>query len=113
MALSRMQPLVIDELGYLNLKTEQANAFFRLMDQRYGRVSTIITTNLDYPRWYEMFNNKPLVDALLDRLQHHCVTIRIEGPSLRSEPPVNYPRQSRGLENVSPSKGPKRLHSQP
>lgn len=80
-----MQPLVIDELGYLNLKTEQANAFFRLMDQRYGRVSTIITTNLDYPQWYELFNNKSLVDALLDRLQHHCVTIRINGPSLRSE----------------------------
>ena len=91
--LSRMQPLVIDELGYLNLKTEQANAFFRLMDQRYGRVSTIITTNLDYPRWYEMFNNKPLVDALLDRLQHHCVTIRIEGPSLRSEPPIKAPME--------------------
>src|ERR1035437_6625503 len=35
-ALSRMQPLCIDELGYLNLKTEQVNAFFRLMDQRYG-----------------------------------------------------------------------------
>ena len=92
-ALSRMQPLVIDELGYLNLKTEQANAFFRLMDQRYGRVSTIITTNLDYARWYEMFNNKPLVDALLDRLQHHCVTIRIEGQSLRSEPPIKAPKE--------------------
>ncbi len=94
MSLSRMQPLVIDELGYLNLKTEQANAFFRLMDQRYGRVSTIVTTNLDYPRWYEMFNNKPLVDALLDRLQHHCVTIRIEGPSLRSEVPKKKPTAS-------------------
>lgn len=88
-ALSRMQPLCIDELGYLNLKTEQVNAFFRLMDQRYGRVSTIITTNLDYPQWYELFNNKPLVDALLDRLQHHCITIRIDGPSLRSSAPVN------------------------
>lgn len=88
-ALSRMQPLLIDELGYLNLKAEQVNAFFRLMDQRYGRVSTIITTNLDYPRWYELFNNKPLVDALLDRLQHHCITIHIEGPSLRSSPPEN------------------------
>lgn len=52
-ALSCMQPLLIDELGYLNLKAEQVNAFFRLMDQRYGRVSTIITTNLDYPQWYE------------------------------------------------------------
>ena len=87
-SLSRMQPLVVDELGYLNLKTEQANAFFRLMDQRYGRVSTIITTNLDYPRWYELFDNKQMVDALLDRLQHHCITIRIEGPSLRAPHPA-------------------------
>lgn len=83
-ALSRTQPLLIDELGYLNLKSEQVNAFFRLMDQRYRRVSTIITTNLDYPAWYGLFDNKPLVDALLDRLQHHCITIRIDGPSLRA-----------------------------
>ena len=87
-SLSRMQPLLVDELGYLNLKTEQANAFFRLMDQRYGRVSTVITTNLDYPRWYELFDNKQMVDALLDRLQHHCITIRINGPSLRAPNPV-------------------------
>jgi DNA replication protein DnaC len=39
--------------------------------------------NLDYPDWYELFQRKPLVDALLDRLQHHCITIRIDGPSLR------------------------------
>ena len=86
--MSRMRPLVIDELGYLTLKPEQANAFFRLMDQRYNRVSTIITTNLDLPDWYDLFDKKSLVDALLDRLQHHCITIRIDGPSLRSpEPP--------------------------
>ena len=68
-AMSRMRPIVIDELGYLTLKPEQVNAFFRLMEQRYGRVSSIITTNLDYPAWYDMFGNKPLVDALLDRLR--------------------------------------------
>jgi DNA replication protein DnaC len=95
--LSRFQPLVVDELGYLTLKPEQVNAFFRLMDQRYSRVSTIITTNLDTPEWYELFEKKPLVDALLDRLKHHCVTIRIEGPSLRSpEPePAALARQAR------------------
>lgn len=82
--LSRMQPLLIDELGYLVIKPEQTNAFFRLMDQRYARVSTIITTNLELTGWYGLFDNKPLVDALLDRLQHHCITIRIDGPSLRS-----------------------------
>jgi DNA replication protein DnaC len=54
------------------------------MDQRYARVSTIITTNLDLPDWYGLFDKKPLVDALLDRLQHHCITIRIDGPSLRT-----------------------------
>ena len=85
--LSRLQPLVIDELGYLTLKPEQVNAFFRLMDQRYNRVSTIITTNLDTDDWYELFQKKPLVDALLDRLRHHCVIIKINGPSLRSPEP--------------------------
>lgn len=89
--LARFQPLLIDELGYLTLKPEQSNAFFRLMDQRYGRVSTIITTNLDLPDWYELFDKKPLVDALLDRLQHRCITIRIDGPSLRSPEPPSSP----------------------
>ena len=87
-AMSRMRPIVIDELGYLTLKPEQVNAFFRLMEQRYGRVSSVITTNLDYPSWYEMFGNKPLVDALLDRLRHQCITIRIDGPSLREPMPA-------------------------
>ncbi|MCP3883734.1 MAG: ATP-binding protein [Sulfitobacter sp.] len=81
--LSRYDLIQIDELGYLTLKPEQVNAFFKLLDMRYGRRPSIITSNLDYPDWYELFQRKPLVDALLDRLQHHCITIRIDGPSLR------------------------------
>jgi DNA replication protein DnaC len=77
--------LLIDELGYLSLKPEQVNAFFKLMGERYGRKSTIITTNLEYPEWYDLFKKKSLVDALLDRLKHYCITIRINGPSLRSQ----------------------------
>jgi DNA replication protein DnaC len=83
-SLSRHAVLLIDELGYLTLKPEQANAFFRLMDERYGRTSTLITTNLEYGDWYALFQRKPLVDALLNRLQHHCVTIHVGGPSLRA-----------------------------
>lgn len=82
-ALSRYSVLLIDELGYLTLNAEQVNAFFKLMDMRYGKTVTIITTNLEYEQWYELFKNKPLVDALLDRLQHRCITIKIEGDSLR------------------------------
>jgi DNA replication protein DnaC len=58
-------------------------AFFRLMDERYGRTSTLITTNLKYNDWYSLFQRKSLLDALLNRLQHHCITIRVGGPSLR------------------------------
>jgi DNA replication protein DnaC len=76
--------LLIDELGYLTLKSEQVNSFFKLMGERYAKHSTIITTNLDYPDWYDLFQKKSLVDALLDRLKHRCITIRINGPSLRA-----------------------------
>jgi len=82
--LSRLQPLVIDKVDDLNVKPEQANAFFRLIDQRYNRVSTIITTALELDDWYELFEKKHLVDALLDRLRHRCISINIDGPSLRS-----------------------------
>jgi DNA replication protein DnaC len=79
--LSRIQLIAIDELGYLNLKPEHVNAFFRLMDQRYTQgLSTIITTNLERPDWYELFQKKALVDALLDRLQHRCILLRLSGP---------------------------------
>lgn len=84
--------LLIDELGYLTLKPEQINSFFKLMGERYGKTSTIITTNLDYPKWYDLFQKKPLVDALLDRLKHRCITIRIDGPSLRV--PENDPAEN-------------------
>ena len=82
--LSRLQPLLIDKVDNLTAKPEQANAFFRLIDQRYNRVSTIITTSLELDDWYELFERKDLVDALLDRLRHRCIAITIDGPSLRS-----------------------------
>jgi len=75
--------LLIDEMGYLNLSKEQTNIFFRLMEERYNRKSTIITTNLDYDEWYDFLGNKRMVEALLSRLRHHCRTIRIDGPPLR------------------------------
>ena len=81
--LARVDLLAVDELGFLNLKPEQTNIFFKLMEERYGHKPTIITTNLDYPEWANFLGNKPLVEALLSRLRHHCHTVRIDGPSLR------------------------------
>jgi len=81
--LASIDLLLIDEMGYLNLTKEQTNIFFRLMEERYNRKSTIITTNLDYDEWYDFLGNKKMVEALLSRLRHHCKTIRIDGPPLR------------------------------
>jgi DNA replication protein DnaC len=81
--LARVDLLLIDELGYLNLRPEQTNVFFRLMDERYRRKATIITTNLEYEEWHNFLGNKALCDALLSRLRHQCHTIRIDGPPLR------------------------------
>jgi DNA replication protein DnaC len=81
--LSRMPVLLIDELGYLNIKPEQTNIFFKLMEERYNRLPTIITTNLDFPEWQNFLGNPALVEALLSRLRHRCTTVRINGKSLR------------------------------
>jgi len=81
--LARLDVLLIDEFGYLNLKPEQGNIFFKLMEERYNRHSTIITTNLVYDEWHNFLSNRPMVEALLSRLRHHCHTVHIKGPSLR------------------------------
>ena len=81
--LARVDVLLIDEMGYLNLRPEQTNIFFKLMEERYRRRPTIITTNLEYEEWHNFLGNKPLVEALLSRLRHQCHTVRIDGPSLR------------------------------
>ncbi len=82
-SLARLDVLLIDEMGYLNLKPEQSNIFFKLMEERYKRKATLLTTNLDYDEWTEFLGNHRMVEALLGRLRHYCHTIRIDGPSLR------------------------------
>ena len=81
--LAKVDLLAIDEMGYANVRPEQANIFFRLMEERYMRKPTIITTNLAYDEWHHFLGNPPMVEALLSRLLHRCHTITIDGPSLR------------------------------
>ena len=82
--LVKLDVLVIDEMGYLNVKPEQANIFFKLMEERYRRRPTLITTNLSYDEWPNFLGNPQMVDALLGRLRHYCFTVSINGPSLRN-----------------------------
>jgi DNA replication protein DnaC len=81
--LARLDILLIDELGYLTIRPEQCNIFFKLMEERHHRHATIITTNLVYDAWEGFLGNHPMVKPLLSRLRQYCHTVRIEGPSLR------------------------------
>lgn len=75
-SLSRLDALLIEELGYVNaLDPREINDFFRLMDNRCNRKSTIITTNLGFEEWGKFLGNGPLVAALLSRLLQKCRTI--------------------------------------
>lgn len=77
-------PLVIvDEVGYLPVDTEEAYLFFQFISYRYEKSSTIITSNKSFGDWQELFGDPVITTAILDRLLHHCKVINIKGHSYR------------------------------
>jgi DNA replication protein DnaC len=81
--LSRLDLLIIDELGYLPMDTQRANLFFQLVCQRYEKGSIIVTSNKTFNQWGEVFGDDVIASAILDRLLHHCHIIPIQGESYR------------------------------
>lgn len=76
--------LVIDELGYLPVDRKGADLLFQVISQRYERGPIILTTNKQFKKWPEIFNNdSTLTSAVLDRLLHHAETVLIDGKSYR------------------------------
>jgi len=76
--------LILDEIGYLPLKKEQADLFFQVVAKRYEQGSMILTSNLSFGDWEEVFDgNVALTSAMLDRLLHHAHVIQIRGDSYR------------------------------
>ena len=75
--------LIIDELGYLPISREDSKLFFQLIDRRYERNSTIITTNINFSQWDEVFGDTMIAGAIVDRLLHHATVVTIKGKSYR------------------------------
>lgn len=75
--------LIIDELGYLPISKDDSKLFFQLIDRRYERNSTIITTNINFSQWDEIFGDPMIAGAIVDRLLHHATVITIKGKSYR------------------------------
>jgi DNA replication protein DnaC len=75
--------LIVDELGYLPMPAEDANALFQVISQRYLRASVILTTNRGVASWGDIFDDTTIAAAMLDRLLHRSVVFNITGDSYR------------------------------
>lgn len=75
--------LIIDEIGYLPIERLGANLFFQLISRRYERGPMILTSNQSFGAWGEVFGDRVIATAILDRLLHHAVTLNIRGNSYR------------------------------
>ena len=75
--------LVIDELGYLPLPAEAASALFQVVAQRYLKTSIVITTNRSVAEWGEVLGDTTVAAAMLDRLLHRSVVLKLDGDSYR------------------------------
>jgi len=81
--LTRIDLLIIDELGYLALTKQTARLFFQLISKRYEKGSVVVTSNKPFEQWGEIFTDDVVASAILDRLLHHCYPFLINGKSFR------------------------------
>jgi len=87
--LASYELLIVDELGYVSLSKSGAELLFETFSQRYERASTLVTSNLPFEEWTEVFGSERLTGALLDRLTHHVHILEMNGDSyrLKQKPP--------------------------
>ena len=81
--LSGADLLLIDELSYARFNQEESEMLFKVIAERSERASTVITTNLEFSKWTEMFASETLVAALVDRLTYHSSVLNMNGQSYR------------------------------
>jgi len=91
--LSRYDALIIDDLGYVEQSREEMEVLFTLLAERYERGSVLLTSNLPFSRWEQIFKDAMTTAAAIDRLVHHSVILELNVPSYRLEtakkPPAN------------------------
>lgn len=75
--------LIIDEIGYLPIDQAGANLFFQLISRRYEKGPMILTSNQSFGSWGDVFGDRVIAAAILDRVLHHAITVNIRGNSYR------------------------------
>ncbi len=75
--------VIVDEVGYLPVNSQEAYLFFQFISRRYERGAMIMTSNQPYSNWGETFGDQIIASAILDRVLHHSISISIKGESYR------------------------------
>ncbi|WP_018256051.1 ATP-binding protein, partial [Salinispora mooreana] len=76
--------IIVDEVGYIPFDTDAANLFFQLVASRYEAGSILVTSNLPFGRWGEVFGDEVVAAAMIDRLVHHAEVLTLAGESYRT-----------------------------
>lgn len=84
-ALARTDLLILDDWGPEKLNDEQRRDLLEIIEDRYEKRSTIVTSQVPVDHWYDMIGNPTLADAILDRLVHSAYSIELSGESLRKQ----------------------------
>ncbi len=83
--MSSFEGLIIDDLGYVQQSREEMEVLFTLLAERYERGSVLLTSNLPFSKWDQIFKDAMTTAAAIDRLVHHSVIIELNVPSFRVE----------------------------
>ena len=81
--LDRYEVLILDDIGYLQQSREEMEVLFTLLAERYERRSLLLSSNLVFSQWDQIFKDPMTTMAAIDRLVHHSIILEFDGPSQR------------------------------
>jgi len=102
--LSKFDALIIDDLGYVQQSREEMEVLFTLLAERYERGSVMLTSNLPFSKWEQIFKDAMTTAAAIDRLVHHSIILELNVPSYRLEKAKRNEKESSKSDDSSKEK---------
>jgi len=104
--LDNFEVLILDDIGYVQQAPEEVEVLFTLFAERYERRSLMITSNLVFSEWEQIFKNPMTTAAAIDRVVHHATILEFKASSYRSEQAKDRAKESEEALAVAATRGP-------